>query len=59
MTEEELGKIIVDAAFEAGVQHFVYSGLTSAKLATNGEVPCITFDGLSIDFEAVLRFLGG
>lgn len=45
MAERDLGKIIVDGAFEAGVQHFVYSGLVSASLATNGQVPSSSFDG--------------
>ncbi|KID77903.1 NmrA-like family domain-containing oxidoreductase himF [Metarhizium brunneum] len=44
MAERDLGKIIVDGAFEAGVQHFVYSGLVSASLATNGQVPSSSFD---------------
>lgn len=45
MAERDLGKIIVDGAFEAGVQHFVYSGLVSASLETNGQVPSSSFDG--------------
>ncbi|UNI20870.1 hypothetical protein JDV02_006919 [Purpureocillium takamizusanense] len=44
LTESGLGKIIVDAAFEAGVQHLLYSGLASASAATNGEIPCRDFE---------------
>lgn len=45
MTETDIGRIIVDAAFEAGVQHFIYSGLVSATLLTHGNVPSSSFDG--------------
>jgi uncharacterized protein YbjT (DUF2867 family) len=44
-TEVDLGKIIVDAAFEAGVEVFVYSGFNSAKAITKGKVSNIAFDG--------------
>ncbi|KAI9163046.1 NmrA-like family domain-containing oxidoreductase lnaB [Paramyrothecium foliicola] len=43
-TELDLGKTIIDAAAEAGVQHFVYSGMASAKEITNGEIPNQPFD---------------
>lgn len=43
--ETDLGKIIVDAAMEVGVQHFVYSGMESATKITNGAVPNKAFDG--------------
>lgn len=44
-TEFDLGKTIVDAAVEAGVQVFVYSGFNSANAITNGRVPVSAFDG--------------
>ncbi|POR37239.1 NmrA family protein [Tolypocladium paradoxum] len=44
LSESDLGKLIVDAAFEAGVQHFVYSGMASASMTTNGAVPSQGFD---------------
>ncbi|CAI6096893.1 unnamed protein product [Clonostachys chloroleuca] len=43
-SETDLGKIIIDAAAEAGVQHFVYSGMASASETTNGAVPNKGFD---------------
>lgn len=44
-TEVDLGKQIVDAAIEAGVEVLVYSGLNSAKEITNGKVANSAFDG--------------
>ncbi|KAM4057801.1 nmrA-like family protein [Hirsutella rhossiliensis] len=44
ITESGLGKLVVDAAFEAGVQYFVYSGLASATLTTHGAVSSEGFD---------------
>ncbi|KAJ6440256.1 NmrA family protein [Purpureocillium lavendulum] len=44
LTERGLGKIIVDAAFEAGVQHFLYSGLASTTATTNGAITCRDFE---------------
>jgi hypothetical protein len=44
-TEVDLGKLIVDAAIEAGVEVLVYSGFNSAKEITNGKVPNPAFDG--------------
>ena len=44
-TEVDLGKIIVDAAIEAGVEVLVYSGFNSAKEITNGKVANPAFDG--------------
>ncbi|KJZ75357.1 hypothetical protein HIM_05283 [Hirsutella minnesotensis 3608] len=43
-TESDLGKSIVDAAFEAGVDVFVYSGLASASLLSQGATPSRLFD---------------
>ncbi|KAF3037458.1 hypothetical protein E8E12_001371 [Didymella heteroderae] len=43
-TEVELGKLVVDAAIEAGVEVFVYSGFNSAKEITNGKVANPAFD---------------
>lgn len=40
-----MGKIIIDAAIEAGVQHFVFSGMASASETTKGAVPNQAFDG--------------
>lgn len=40
-----MGKTIIDAAVEAGVKHFVYSGMASASETTNGAVPNQGFDG--------------
>lgn len=44
-TEQELGKSLVDAAAEAGVQHLIYSGLASASLITKGTLVNECFDG--------------
>lgn len=44
-TEVDLGSIIVDAAVEAGVEVFVYSGFTSAKEITGGKLAVEAFDG--------------
>lgn len=43
-TELDLGKIIVDAAVEAGVEVFVYSGMASARESTGGKFPVDGFD---------------
>ncbi|KAF2821447.1 NAD(P)-binding protein [Ophiobolus disseminans] len=43
-TEIDLGKIIVDAAIEAGVEVLMYSGFNSAKEITGGEVANKAFD---------------
>ncbi|KAK7408689.1 hypothetical protein QQX98_009157 [Neonectria punicea] len=43
-SETDVGKGLVDAAVEAGVKHFVYSGLTSASIVTKGEIPVECFD---------------
>ncbi|KAF2187323.1 NAD(P)-binding protein [Zopfia rhizophila CBS 207.26] len=43
-TELDLGKLIVDAAVEAGVQHFVYSGMASAAETTGGKIPVDGFE---------------
>ena len=44
-TEVDLGKLVVDAAIEAGVKVLVYSGFNSAKEITNGKVANPAFDG--------------
>ncbi|KAH7204434.1 hypothetical protein DER44DRAFT_782539 [Fusarium oxysporum] len=43
-TELDIGKSLVDAASEAGVRHFVYSGMASASETTGGAVPNKAFD---------------
>jgi uncharacterized protein YbjT (DUF2867 family) len=43
-TEVDLGKIIVDAAVEAGVEIFVYSGMASARESSGGKIPLDPFD---------------
>ncbi|KAF4494221.1 hypothetical protein FAGAP_9619 [Fusarium agapanthi] len=43
-TELDIGKRLVDAAAEAGVRHFVYSGMASASEITGGAVPNKAFD---------------
>ncbi|KAJ4355711.1 uncharacterized protein N0V89_003731 [Didymosphaeria variabile] len=43
-TEVDLGKIIVDAAAEAGVEVIVYSGFNSANKITGGKIPVAAFD---------------
>ena len=45
-TEVDLGKGIVDAAIEAGVEVLVYSGFNSAKQITGGKVANKAFDGM-------------
>ncbi|KAF7549588.1 hypothetical protein G7046_g8289 [Stylonectria norvegica] len=44
VSETDLGKALIDAAAEAGVRHFVYSGLASASQITHGVVPNQAFD---------------
>ena len=44
-TEQELGKGLIDAAAEAGVEHLIYSGLASASVITKGALPNECFDG--------------
>lgn len=55
-TELDLGKIIVDAAVEAGVEVFVYSGFNSATEITNGKVACKAFDGELYLYMALMLF---
>ncbi|KAH7114811.1 hypothetical protein EDB81DRAFT_702350 [Dactylonectria macrodidyma] len=43
-SETDLGKILVDAAAEAGVRHLVYSGMASASKITDGAVPNKSFE---------------
>ncbi|PSN74032.1 NAD(P)-binding protein [Corynespora cassiicola Philippines] len=50
-TEFDLGKIVVDAAIEAGVKVFVYSGFHSAKDITEGKIAVPAFDDKSAIFE--------
>jgi len=45
-TEVDLGKIVVEAAIEAGVEILVYSGATSATKTSGGKVANPTFDGM-------------
>jgi hypothetical protein len=45
-SETDLGKSLVDAAAEAGVRHFVYSGMASASEITGGSVPNKAFEGM-------------
>ncbi|KAK7397518.1 hypothetical protein QQX98_013113 [Neonectria punicea] len=44
LSETDLGKILVDAAAEVGVRHFVYSGMESASKITSGAVPNKAFE---------------
>lgn len=44
-TEVDLGKTVVDATVEAGVEVLVYSGFNSPKEITNGKVAEPAFDG--------------
>ncbi|KFY64058.1 hypothetical protein V496_03491 [Pseudogymnoascus sp. VKM F-4515 (FW-2607)] len=50
-TESKLGKIIVDAAVEAKVEVFVYSGFNSVKEITKGEISAPGYDDKSAIFE--------
>ncbi|EGY21070.1 uncharacterized protein VDAG_02594 [Verticillium dahliae VdLs.17] len=43
-SETDMGKNIIDAAAEAGVQHFIFSGMASAAETTKGEFPNQAFD---------------
>lgn len=54
-SETDLGKILVDAAVEAGVRHFVYSGMESASKITKGAVPNKAFEG-PFRFPGLLTF---
>ncbi|KAM9986128.1 hypothetical protein ACTFIZ_004407 [Dictyostelium cf. discoideum] len=42
--ETEVGKKIADAAFEAGVKHFVFSGLAPSNKISNGRISVPHFD---------------
>lgn len=53
LSEKDIGKLLIDAAAEAGVEYVVYSGLASAYKATNGDVPCSDFDEKAIISEYV------
>lgn len=57
-TEVELGKGIVDAAVEAGVQVLIYSGFNSAREITRGEVPNAAFDGKAGLYTKISRRIG-
>lgn len=46
--ELEIGWNLVDAAVEAGVEAFVYSGLESAKRTTGGTVSVGFFEGMIV-----------
>ncbi|KAK7181672.1 hypothetical protein DPSP01_013199 [Paraphaeosphaeria sporulosa] len=50
-TEVDLGKIIVDAAVEAGVEVFVYSGFNSAREITGGKLGVEAFDDKNAIWE--------
>jgi uncharacterized protein YbjT (DUF2867 family) len=52
-TEIDLGKLIIDAAIEAGVEVFVYSGSNSAKEITKGKVANPAFEGMCISVLTV------
>lgn len=58
-TELDIGKSLVDAAAEAGVRHFVYSGMASASETTGGAVPNKAFDSmfssLPLQFSILIR----
>ncbi|KAI8653684.1 hypothetical protein LRP88_00578 [Fusarium phalaenopsidis] len=43
-TETQIGEWAVDAAVEAKVKYFIYSGLASASRITSEAVPCLCFD---------------
>lgn len=45
-TEVDLGKIIVDAAVDTGVEVFAYSGAAIADKVTGGRVPVATLDSI-------------
>lgn len=45
LNEEDLGKIVIDAAAAAaGVKHVVFSSMISVTDLTKGAVPAISFD---------------
>ncbi|EGC39511.1 hypothetical protein DICPUDRAFT_26791 [Dictyostelium purpureum] len=48
------GKTVVDAALEAGVQHFVFSSLPNSKKITSGKIVIEEFD-LKYEIEEYLR----
>ncbi|KAK7430417.1 hypothetical protein QQZ08_002936 [Neonectria magnoliae] len=55
-SETDVGKGLVDATIEAGVKHFVYIGLTSASIVTNGEIPVECFDDIASLFGGLPYF---
>lgn len=56
-TEVDLGKLIVDAAVQAGVEVFVYSGFNSAKEITGGKVANAAFDGMCSWFQVACKLI--
>lgn len=40
-----MGRIVLDAAERAGVQHVVHASLPAATKLTDGKVPMVAFDG--------------
>lgn len=46
-----MGKIVIDSAIQAGVEHMIHASLPYATKLTNGKVPMISFDGMSIYTE--------
>ena len=44
-TETDIGKAVVDAAAEAGVKVFVFSGMESVLKMTGGKMSSLNFEG--------------
>ncbi|KAF4973693.1 hypothetical protein FSARC_82 [Fusarium sarcochroum] len=54
-SEQDMGKIIVDAAVEAGVQHAIHASLPAATKLTAGKVPLLAFDDKAAISEYILE----
>ncbi|PKS05823.1 hypothetical protein jhhlp_007652 [Lomentospora prolificans] len=48
LSEVEVGKIVLDAAADAGVKHVVYSGMVSTTEATKGKYTAVAFEDKNI-----------
>lgn len=44
-SETDIGKTVVDAAAEAGVRVFVFSGMESVEKMTGGKMSSLAFEG--------------
>ncbi|KAF5572952.1 hypothetical protein FPCIR_14140 [Fusarium pseudocircinatum] len=55
-SEQDMGRIIVDAAVEAGIKHAVHASLPAATKLTDGKVSLLAFDDKAAISDYVLEF---